>query len=73
MFLVECPKRGDRKDWDGSHLLELPWTFLRNAFQQTALRFDEQVFLDYALIFFKRAFDLIHVTAVSIWHRSNDL
>src|ERR1700751_4129884 len=22
-FLVECPKRGDGQDWDGSHLLEL--------------------------------------------------
>src|SRR6516164_11801660 len=22
-FLVECPKRGDEQDWDGSHLLEL--------------------------------------------------
>ena len=22
-MLVECPKRGDGQDWDGSHLLEL--------------------------------------------------
>ena len=38
-----------------------------------ALRFDEKLFLYYALMVFGGLFDLIHMIAISIWHRSNDL
>jgi len=40
-------------------------------FHQTSVRFDEKPFLYGALVFFERAFDLVHMITLSIRHSSN--
>jgi hypothetical protein len=46
----------------------LLWSF----FRQITIRSDQNVFVYGTLILFARAFDPVHVIAVSIWHHSND-
>ena len=45
------------------------WKF----FRQIAFGFDEKTLPYDTFVLFKRAFDPIHVIAVSIWHRGNNL
>jgi hypothetical protein len=65
--LLQRTLRAQRRECDLPARAQL-WGF----FWQVALRSDQKAFVHDTLVFFARAFDPVHVIAVSIWHHRND-